>query len=162
MSETPPQVYVLDANLLLRLANKSDPLRPTVIHAVSSLLASGALLRTVPQSLFEFWVVATRPTDKNGLGLSITDAESELLSLIQSFPILPDDPALVTYWRQLVVRYSVTGKQAHDARYIAAMQAHGLTHILTFDADFYRYAAEGIIVVDPAHVSAPSASPAGP
>ena len=152
MSQKPPPVCILDANVLLRLASKSDPLRLTARRAVELLLANGSLLRTVPQSLFEFWAVATRPLDKNGLGLSIAEAESELLSMLQSFPLMPDDPALVTYWRQLVVRCGVSGKQSHDARYIAAMQAHGLTHFLTFDADFNRYAAEGLTIINPASV----------
>jgi predicted nucleic acid-binding protein len=147
-------IYVLDANFLLRLADKSSPLRPTVQNAVTALLASGAVLRTVPQTVFEFWAVATRPTDKNGLGLTVAEAENELLALLQSFPILPDDPALTTYWRRLVVKYGITGHHCHDARYIAALQAHGLSHFLTFDSDFNRYTAEGITIINPATVPA--------
>ena len=152
MTAEPSATYVLDANLLLRLANKSDPARSMVGNAVISLLSSGVLMRTIPQTLFEFWVAATRPLEKNGLALSIADAESELLSFLKSFPLLPDDPTLVTHWRHLVVRHGVSGKQAHDARYVAAMQAHGVTHLLTMDADFRRYLAEGITIVDPAQV----------
>lgn len=39
------------------------------------------------------------------------------------------------------------GKNAHDARLVAAMVRHGLTHILTFNAqDFSRY--RGITIDD--------------
>jgi predicted nucleic acid-binding protein len=147
-----PLIYILDANLLLRLADQSNPMHQTATNAVTALLASNALLRTVPQSFFEFWSVATRPAEKNGLGLSIADAIRVLHAFGQSFPTLPDDPTILGYWQRLLVTYSVGGKQGHDARYIAAMQAQGLTHFLTFDSDFNRYAAEGITIVHPANV----------
>jgi hypothetical protein len=46
------------------------------------------------------------------------------------------------------------GKNAHDARFVAAMMAHGLTHLLTFNPqDFRRYS--GITVVTPAEILTP-------
>ena len=67
--------------------------------------------------------------------------------------MLPDSPAVYRVWRRLVVDYDVSGVQVHDARLVAAMIVHDLTHILTFNtADFNRYAPEGIIAVDPATV----------
>jgi len=43
-------------------------------------------------------------------------------------------------WRRILVDYRVSGVQVHDARLIAAMLVHGVTHILTFDAkDFSRF-----------------------
>jgi hypothetical protein len=42
----------------------------------------------------------------------------------------------------------VVGKNAHDARLVAAMNVHGLTQLLTFNnQDFQRY--PGISVVTP-------------
>jgi predicted nucleic acid-binding protein len=65
------------------------------------------------------------------------------------FPLLPGTPAIFPVWESLVIQYQVSGKPAHDARLVAAMQVHGLTTILTFDkTGFSRYA--GIEVVDPA------------
>jgi predicted nucleic acid-binding protein len=94
-------------------------------------------------------VVATRPLSQNGLGLSITDATSELMRLKSMFPLLPDTPAIYPVWENLVIQYRVSGKPAHDARLVAAMQVHGLTTILTFDkTGFSRYA--GIEVLHPA------------
>jgi predicted nucleic acid-binding protein len=107
----------------------------------------------VPQSVFEFWVVATRPIAVNGLGLSTAQAEAELMILDGFFPLLNDLPTLFAHWRALVRRYDCVGKPAHDARYVAALQAHGLTHLLTFNGhDFARYA--GITVLDPPRVVA--------
>jgi len=56
-------------------------------------------------------------------------------------------------WEALVTQHQVTGKPAHDARLAAAMQAHGLTAILTFDkSGFSRY--PGLEVVHPENVKA--------
>jgi hypothetical protein len=48
----------------------------------------------------------------------------------------------------------VTGKSGHDARLVAAMVVHGLTHLLTFNTShFARYS--GITVLDPAAFAVP-------
>jgi len=111
------------------------------------------VLQIVPQNIAEFWVVATHPQAVNGLGLSTADADAERRRLERLFPLLPDPPDLYTRWVGLVNQFGVSGKPAHDARIVAAMRAHGLTHILTFNGgDFQRYAPLGIVVVDPATV----------
>jgi predicted nucleic acid-binding protein len=85
--------------------------------------------------------------------LSTTEAAAELMRLKSMFPLLPDTPALHPVWESLVIQYRVSGKPAHDARLVAAMQVHGLTTILTFDrTGFSRYA--GIEVLHPAAAAA--------
>lgn len=79
---------------------------------------------------------------------------ARLLRLIERlFPLLPDTSKVYSEWRQLVVTFSVSGVQVHDARLVAAMKSNGITHILTLNtADFTRYAGEGIVAVDPATI----------
>lgn len=111
----------------------------------------GRHLHIVPQNLIELWVVATRPLEKNGLGMMPAVVARELRRLKRMFDLLPETPALYSFWESLVVRYRVSGKSAHDARLVAAMQLHGLTAILTFDKrGFSRYPE--IEVVDPAGI----------
>jgi predicted nucleic acid-binding protein len=70
------------------------------------------------------------------------------------FTLLPDRPTLLTEWEGLVGTYQCIGKVAHDARLVAAMRTHGVTHLLTFNgADFARY--PGLTVLDPAIVTQP-------
>ena len=129
----------------------SHPQREIARNAITALAGRGRELHLVPQNLMELWVVATRPASQNGLGLSTGEAASELTRLKSLFPLLPDTPAIYPVWESLVVQYQVSGKSAHDARLVAAMQVHGLTGILTFDrAGFSRYA--GIDVVHPTDV----------
>lgn len=145
----------LDANGLLRFADAAAAQHPVAVAALSALRAQGHPLRTLPQSVYEFWVVATRPIANNGLGLSTTECEQAVARILTTFPVLDDRPALFTEWQALVVAHDCKGKDAHDARYVAAVKTHGLSRILTFNAgDFARY--PDLTVLDPAVVAAPN------
>jgi predicted nucleic acid-binding protein len=122
------------------------------INAISLLKGAGRDLFISPQNLMEFWRSATRPVERNGLGLSIQEATLELQRLETFFPLLPDVPDIYPEWRRIVLKYGVMGVNVHDARLVAIMLIHGITHILTFNtADFTRYSSE-IISVHPASV----------
>jgi len=122
-----------------------------VARSVSILASRRDELHVVAQNLIEFWAVATRPIMNNGLGLAITQAEQELTKLKALFTILPDTADILPQWEQLVVKHQVLSKQAHDARLVAAMLVHRVTHLLTFNiADFKRYSE--ITVVSPSAV----------
>nr|CAD5988489.1 Twitching motility protein PilT [Planktothrix pseudagardhii] len=108
--------------------------------AISLLLKWGEELYITPQNLIEFWNVCTRPKNKNGLGYSITETREEVAKLKTMFPLLLDTSAIYTEWERLVSTYEVKGVNVHDARLVAAMLIHNLTHILTFNIeDFRRY-----------------------
>ena len=140
---------LVDTSLLVRALQPHHELCVLAKRAIDKFRLQNRSLYLVPQNLVELWVVATRPVAQNGLGLSIPEAASELMRLKIMFPLLPDTPAVYQVWENLVIQYQVSGKPAHDARLVAAMQVHGLTAILTFDrTGFSRYA--GIEVVHPA------------
>lgn len=141
--------YLVDTNVLLRAAQPYHPGHAVATGAVRNLLARGERLCVLPQNLIEFWAVATRPAESNGLGLEVGEAAAELDRLKTIFELLPDTPAIYTEWETLVLAHQVKGKEAHDARIAAVMLAHGVTHILTFNGgDFKRFA--GVTTVDPA------------
>lgn len=125
---------------MLRTLQPRHPHYPSASRAIDVLLLKGVDLHVVPQNFVELWVVATRPADKNGLGLSIAQAADELAGLKDVFILLPDTPDVYPTWERLVMAHQVSGKPAHDARLVAAMQVHGLSAILTFDRNgFARY-----------------------
>ena len=131
---------LLDTNVLCRLAEKAHPLHSTTENAVSNLQSVGHELCLVPQVLYEYWVVATRPASENGLGMRPADANKALDFRIELFTLLRDERGIFSLWRELVRQHDVKGKSAHDARLVAAMKRHGLRHLLTFNiADFGRY-----------------------
>jgi predicted nucleic acid-binding protein len=145
---------LLDTNIQTRLIQTGPPLSQVAQQATDALRRRGDLPCIVPQNLYELWAVATRPVGANGLGLSVAQAEIELIRLKALFPFLPDSPAVYPEWERLVVLHNIIGRNAYDARLVAAMAVHGVTHLLTFNtADFARY--PGITVLDPAAVAAP-------
>jgi predicted nucleic acid-binding protein len=142
---------LLDTNILARLTEPGHAMHPGARDATRSVASQGHTLCIVPQNLYEFWVVCTRPQASNGLGKTATEAASELANIRTLFTLLDDPPALLPSWEQLVTVNAVLGRNAHDARLVAAMVVHGITHLLTFnDADFRRF--PGITVLTPALV----------
>jgi predicted nucleic acid-binding protein len=143
-------IYLADTNVLLRFADHTHPIHPTVRAAVRKLRTSGHSVRATPQNFVEFWNVTTRPIERNGFGLVPATADRLLRLVERLFPLLPDSPAVYTEWRRLVVSFGVSGIQVHDARIAAAMIVHGMTHILTFNTtDFARCGTRGIVAVNP-------------
>ncbi|MEA5577101.1 type II toxin-antitoxin system VapC family toxin [Anabaena sp. UHCC 0451] len=143
--------YLVDTNILLRLVQKNSPMHLDTQRAILTLKKQGEFLCIIPQNIIEFWAVATRPLDKNGLGLSITQAEEESAKLKKIFILELDIPQIFTEWESLVIQYQVMGKQVHDARLVGAMLAHNITHLLTFNADDFKRFSD-IVVVDPRSV----------
>ena len=75
-----------------------------------------------------------------------------MADLKKLFVVLADTDAILAEWERLVVRYRVIGKQAHDARLVAAMLVHQVTHLLTFNSDDFKRFTE-ITVVNPQNVT---------
>ncbi len=118
---------VLDANVLVRSSDPDDPLHATAVEALKILKAAGEQLILIPQAVREFWAVATRPKKENGLALTPQESGEYVARFEKFFELRPDTPAAYDHWRQLVTNYAVSGKEAHDAAYVAAMQAHAIT-----------------------------------
>jgi predicted nucleic acid-binding protein len=146
--------YLVDTNILTRLAEPGHAMHQPALDAVKRLTSQGHTLHMVPQNLYEFWVVCTRPTTVNGLGKTAAEAAADLASLKGLFLWLDETPATYGVWEQLVTSIPVVGKNGHDARLVAAMTVHGLTHLLTFNAQDFRPYPE-IAAVTPADVLTP-------
>jgi predicted nucleic acid-binding protein len=146
---TPERTRILvDTNILLRAIQLENPLCAVARKALKTLHRQNLQLCVTPQNVREFWNVCTRPTDHNGLGISVAGTERRARSLDRYFTVLPDSALTYSAWRQLVAAHSVLGVKVHDAWLVAAMKTHGVSHILTFNKrDFTRY--EGIECVDP-------------
>src|SRR5581483_6686260 len=117
---------LVDTSVLLRTLQPHHPLYSLADLAIRLLPEQGRRLHIVPQNLIELWVVATRPIEQNGLGLEPPLVAAEIARLKSMFVLLPETAAIYTVWEKLVLRNSVSGKPAHDARIVAAMQVHGL------------------------------------
>ncbi|HEY8748570.1 MAG TPA: type II toxin-antitoxin system VapC family toxin [Tepidisphaeraceae bacterium] len=143
--------YFLDTNLLLRFIDSNDALHSLAAGATLELLKRGHELTINSQVLIELWGVATRPATNNGLGWDPVKIEQAIQFLRGRFTFLEDSNQVFSNWLQLVTTHGVRGKQVHDTRIAAAMLAHGVTEILTFNgADFKRFTT--IRAISPADI----------
>jgi predicted nucleic acid-binding protein len=143
--------FLVDSNILLRHVEPKHPMHIEAVNAVATLLNAGESVFVIPQNISEFWNVCTRPLNKNGLGFTPAQTDTELNRIEFLLTVLFDNALIYPQWRQLVVKHAVSGVQVHDARIVAAMKAHGITHLVTFNhADFKRYT--GITVMTPQEV----------
>ena len=78
--------FLIDTNILVRLANGADPMNPTADRAIMELHRRGETLHITGQNLVEFRNVATRPRAMNGLGMAIPDAEAQAADFEAVFP----------------------------------------------------------------------------
>jgi hypothetical protein len=69
----------------------------------------GETLFFCSQNIAEFWNVATRPSNRNGLGFTPEEAWQEVLSIEGLLTLLPDSPSIYTEWKRLVKDYKVQG-----------------------------------------------------
>ena len=139
---------LVDTNILSRVSQKRHSHSRIAEIALQALWAADHELRIVPQVLYEYWAVASRPVENNGLGIPLNVVAADVDRFKTLFSVLRDERGLLEPWQKISLDYNVSGKQAHDARLVAAMHRHGLTHLLTFNiADFKRFS--GITILDP-------------
>jgi predicted nucleic acid-binding protein len=145
-------MILLDTNVLARMTSLAHAQCATSRRAVSVLQARREKLIIVPQNLYEFWAVATRrpgppPIGQNGLGMTCRQASQWHSYFQRRFALLTD---LVATWHSLVSSFGISGMKSFDVRLVAAMQTHGITHLLTFNlSDFKGFA---ITLIDPTSV----------
>ena len=132
---------LVDTNVMLRLAQPNHRQYRAATDSVARARLAGEALYVTPQNIAEFWAAATRPVGAaNGLGLTTAAVAAEIGTIERLFQLAADDPAIYSTWKGLVVTHRVLGTQVYDARLVAAMLVHGISHILTFNvADFSRY-----------------------
>lgn len=128
-------MILLDTNLLTRMTRSADPQSGLARTAIQALLGRGERLIIVPQNLYEFWAVATRPpgappSGRNGLGMTTVQAGHWLRFFRRRFILLHDRDDISSRWQTLVETHSITGFRAHDVRLVAAMQGYGITRLL--------------------------------
>lgn len=131
---------LLVTNILIRNSAEDHPEFGALQTRLSSLLSLDHVLLVAPQSLYEFWSVATRPLGVNGMGLLPSEAATRIERIRQLFPVLPDPEDMLDTWLSICIEKRVRGKQTHDARLVAWMMGHGVTQLLTLNpGDLWRF-----------------------
>ncbi len=144
--------YLLDTNVVMRFCNPSDRQHQLATDAIARLLMQSNECLLASQVIIEFWVVATRPIQVNGLGWTVEQTRNTIDQLLDRFPLLADSPQIFPNWLNLVTTHRVMGKRTHDARIVAAMLANGITHLLTFNPSDFS-GISGITVTHPQNLA---------
>jgi predicted nucleic acid-binding protein len=139
--------YLLDTNVLLRVADTSETSK-IAISAIAKILQDGNQCVITSQVIVEFWAVATRPLNVNGLGWTTEEAREKIDLIKSQFILLEDKNDILPTWLKLVTDYNIKGKRSHDIRLLAVMKSHHISHILTFNPkDFIQLS--DIIIINP-------------
>jgi len=72
---------LVDTNILLRMTRRSDPQHIVVDTALVRLAGQGSILHYTHQNIAELWNAMTRPVVRNGLGLTVAEAEREVQAI---------------------------------------------------------------------------------
>jgi predicted nucleic acid-binding protein len=91
---------LIDTNVLLRRAQPSQPFHNAVVESVARYLARDETVFFTPQNIIEFWSVATRPVENNGLGLRHELVMAEI-GAIEAFLALLSDSRL-SIWNETI------------------------------------------------------------
>src|SRR5260370_5380776 len=140
-----------DTNILLRSLYPEHPHYSIAESALSTLRLHNETLCIAAQNLIEFWAVATRSRDENGLGMTTARAAGEIATLRRFFRLLASTPDVLEAWQRIVTNLGISGKQTHDAHLVAIMQVYAVRTILPFNAGHFKRFT-GITVLDPSQV----------
>ena len=86
-------MILVDTNVLLRSAQPGHVHYQAAVDALARLRGTDERLVVAPQSLYEMYVVCTRPVAQNGLGLSPQDGLREITQVRGLFDVLEETPA---------------------------------------------------------------------
>ena len=152
MPITADRSILCDTNIVSRAVNVGDRQHTLVSQAILDLLHAGYRMVYAPQTLREFWNVATRPGLVNGLRLTVAQTDVLARQIESTFDLLSDSDAMHAEWRRLVVQHEVKGVQVDDARLAASALVSGCRALLTLnDPDFRRF---GVPALHPSEVPA--------
>jgi predicted nucleic acid-binding protein len=135
-----PDRVMLDTNVLLAATDEGRAEHRDALTVVNDWAAGHTDLCTSGQILREYLVVATRPTERNGLGLSLPDALGNVRAIRERTTLLAEDSKVADLLLGLLADVECRGKQVHDANLVATMLVHGIGTVVTMNLeDFARF-----------------------
>ena len=135
------KLALVDTNILLTATDRSRPEHTEARAVFSQALAAGVHLCITAQIIREYLVVATRPVEVNGLGLSSTEAIHNIENFKRRLLLLKETELVTSELLTLVRSYKLSGKSIHDANLIAVMHEQNVHLLITQNpSDFADFA----------------------
>jgi predicted nucleic acid-binding protein len=136
----PPARAMLDTNVLLAATDEGRADHDQALGIVNDWPGRGTMLYTSGQIIREYLAVATRPAEKNGLGMRLADALANVHAFRARTSLLAEDGKVADRLLALLDDVACGGKQIHDANVVATMLVHGIDTIVTINlVDFTRF-----------------------
>jgi predicted nucleic acid-binding protein len=137
---SPPDRAMLDTNVFLAATDEGRAEHDRALAIVNDWPARGTVLYASGQIMREYLAVATRPAEKNGLGLAEADALANVRAFRSRITLLAEDGKVADRLLALLDENTCRGKQVHDANVVATMLVHGVSTIVTMNTgDFTRF-----------------------
>ena len=141
------QLFV-DTNILLTATDESRPLHSAATQVLDGSFGQDLRLGASGQVLREYLVVATRPAEVNGLGLSVPDALANIDEFARHLDLYDETVAVSTRLRQLALDHDLRGKRLHDANIVATMAVHRISTLLTQNgSDFAPFRDIAVVAI---------------
>jgi predicted nucleic acid-binding protein len=136
----PPDRVMLDTNVFLAATDESRAEHSDALAILDRWPDRNTMLCTSGQILREYLAVATRPEDKNGLGLKPAEAVGNVRAIRDRTTLLEEDSRVADRLIRLLDHVECGGKQIHDANVVATMLVHGIGTVVTMSTgDFARF-----------------------
>ena len=139
----------VDTNVLLTATDESRLLHLEATQLLDGSINQGRRLAASGQVVREYLVVATRPLEVNGLGLSVPDAAANVNEFLRCLELYDETEEVSIRLRQLAITHGLRGKRLHDANIVATMAAHGISILLTQNGDDFAPFEDIAIVAIP-------------
>jgi len=135
-----PDRVMLDTNVLLAATDEGRAEHRDALTVLNDWAAGPTDLCLSGQVVREYLSVATRPSGRNGLGLTLPDALGNVRAIRARTTLLAEDSTVADRLLGLLADVECRGKQVHDANLVATMLVHGVGTVVTMNlADFARF-----------------------
>ncbi len=135
-----PSRAMLDTNVFLAATDHGRAENRHAMLILNGWAAHGTTLYASGQIMREYLAVATRPADRNGLGLKQADALANVRAIRTRTSLLSEDTKVADRLLGLLDEIPCSGKQVHDANIVATMLVHGINALVTINiGDFTRF-----------------------
>ena len=125
------EIVFIDTNILLTATNEARQHCQIARDLIIAHHRRGLHLGISGQIIREYMVVATRPSQANGLGLSPNDTIQNVDEFRKRLLFFPETEEVSNELRVLINKYRLSGTRIHDANVAATMLAHGVTKLIT-------------------------------
>ncbi len=131
MTITAGELIFIDTNILLSATDSSRKNHDEARKLLRVIPEAGFNPIFCGQVIREYLVVATRPVEANGFGMSAGDAIHNIKQFQKRIVVYEEKRSSTEILQHLVIKHQLNGKRIHDANIAAVMITNGIKYILT-------------------------------